>query len=269
MLLHSPEIKRTGYQENQHNQHRDNHHPTRHSRAEECPAETFDNAGHRVEAIQEPDRFRHERGRIHDRRGKEPELDDERDCVLEVTELYVQCREPEPYGQGCCESEKDENRQENDIDGRDKAIVCHHDNENGDRYTKICEGRENAGYWHDKAGEVDFGHDARVRHHARCRPGQPLRKERPREKSGKDEEGVRDSVRRDPGKPAEEEREDDHHEEWLDDRPENTECRLLVPEPDVPQREGTDELAVFPELVQVHRHPSLRRADDKMMGLLF
>lgn len=54
VLLHLPEIKCTGDEQHKNHPDRDQDHRARHRCPEERPAETFDNAGHRVQAVQEP-----------------------------------------------------------------------------------------------------------------------------------------------------------------------------------------------------------------------
>ena len=71
--------------------------------------------------------------------------------------------------------------------------------------------------------------------------------------------GYGTSVRREVREPAEDEREDDHREEGLQDRPGDADRRLLVADRDVAPDEPAQQLAVLPQLANVEVRPPRRR----------
>src|SRR6266850_712457 len=75
---------------------------------EERPAEAFDDPHERIETVERPPGPAHETGGVGDGRREEPELDQERNRMLDVAVLHIQSREPEPEPQSGDEGEEDE-----------------------------------------------------------------------------------------------------------------------------------------------------------------
>jgi hypothetical protein len=261
VLLHLPEVKCTGDEQQGNHPDRDQYHRPRYLGAEQRPAEPFDDAGHGIQAIEEPYRFGNKARRVYDRRCEQPKLDQEGDGILKVAVLDVQGREPEPDAERCGKGEEDEEREEYDIQGRDESVQRHHDDKDEKRKNKVHERRQDPGEGHNQAGEVDLGHDVGIGDHAGCGAGDPFGKQCPGKQGCENEERVGYAIRRDLGKPSEEHRKDQHHEERLDDRPEEAERGLLVPDLHVAPRERGEQLPVVPEFTEVDRDPFFRGAD--------
>src|SRR5919106_2729895 len=79
-------------------------------RAENRPAETRDDPGHRVQPEQRAPLLGHDRGRVDDRGREEPDLDQEWDSLLHVAVRDVEGRQPKAHAQGG-EDDKDDQRQ--------------------------------------------------------------------------------------------------------------------------------------------------------------
>ena len=77
-----------------------------------------------------------------------------------------------------------------------------------------------------------------------------MREELPRQESTKCEYRIRNSVRAYADEPSKEQTKDQHHQEWLDDGPQRSECSLLVSDFDVAPGEEIEELAILPQLTQ-------------------
>ena len=240
VLLHSPEVKHPGDEQHDDHAYRDEHHRAWRTVTQERPAEPFDHARHRVEAIPDSQRCRHEAGCIYDRRCKHPDLDEEGDGVLEITILDVECREPETDPKRGCKREQEEERQEHDFERRNVAIVDHHREKDNKGDRKIDKWRDDTGERHDQSREVHFGHDVRVRDHACRGPGQPFGKECPWEQGCQHKQGIGHAIGRDVCQTSEKDREDDHGQERLEYRPCNPEAGLLVPEFDIAQGKRGD-----------------------------
>ncbi len=111
--------------------------------------------------------------------------------------------------------------------------------------------------------EVDLRHEPAIGHDARAGEPHRAREVRPRQERRVREDRIRHAVRREVGEPAEDEREDDHREEGLEDRPGHPDGRLLVAHRDVAPDERSQQLAVVPQLPDVEVRPARRGANRR------
>ena len=110
--------------------------------AEDAPAETVDDADHRIEANRQS---RHCAGMTlalkADRRDVQAELHDERDDIAEVAVFHVQRGDPQARPEAGQEGEQHEDRQDSDLPAGQEAVPDHQHQQDGEADEEIDEAR--------------------------------------------------------------------------------------------------------------------------------
>src|ERR1051326_2212371 len=113
------------------------------------------------------------------------------------------------------------------------------------------------------SGKVDSCNQLLIRYQTVCRVRNSTREELPRKQRSEREQRIRNSFGRDSGKAAEEDAEYDHHREWLKNRPDDSQSRLLVANLNVAPRQKVNEFTVRPQLAWIKQPPAGSRLDFK------
>ena len=116
------------------------------------------------------------------------------------------------------------------------------------RDAEVDEAGEHGRNRDDEPREVDLLDEIRRADEAARRTGSGPGRRRSTEAGREGEDRVREAVGADAGELAEEDREDDHRHQRLEDRPRDSEGRLLVPDLDVAPDEEVEQLPVLPDI---------------------
>ena len=250
--------------------------------AEEAVFEGFDDGGDGVEAHEGVDRDAEEAHaaglaeRIDNRGGIHPELDQKTEEYLQVA-VFGRHRGDdgaEAEGQAC---------QHDDQQGEQQGVqveVCvavrveegvnqvDHDKE-AQLDGEAQQVADDIGNRHHQAREIDLAEDCGVGDEGIRGLGQALCKVVPHRRTGEVEKRARDAVGRDPGDAAEDNHIHDDGQGGLHDKPDRAQDRLLVLGDDVALDEQGTEVAVGPQLLEVHGEELVLGLDDDVPRLLF
>ena len=142
------------------------------------------------------------------------------------------------------------------------VVVRHQPHENRESHDEIDDWHQGGSRRQQHAREVHPGHERNVRDDAPARRRQRGREVRPEQESGIDEDRVLLALGGEVRELPEDEREHDHRQERLQDRPRDADERLLVANLYVAPHEAAEQLAVVPQLAQVEARPARGRPDD-------
>ena len=163
---------------------------------EECRAGILDDSHHRVDG-QEFRICSGDRGGVDDRSYEEEELNEERQCVTDVTVFYIDRGKDQSTANRCHESDEKEKRYEKQAaDVRRISIVEHQADEDGRSNGKIYELGDDRGDGEYEAREVDLGDDCLVADEYIAGVAERAREKLPENKTDIDEDRVGDAVRR-------------------------------------------------------------------------
>ena len=225
------------------------------------PAETVNYARHRIQSIEPAPSMRHERAGIGDRRGKHPELNDERDDIAHVAIKSVERGKPEADAQSGEEREEKKTGQPESSKSGENAVSKTENGEDNEADGKVHEARKNGGDGKNEAGEIHLGNEALVFDHHVGSHRESAGEIGPGNKSGKVENGIGQAVRGQLGKAAKEKCENQHGKYRLKDNPKDADGGLLIADLDVAPNEEIKELAVLPDFVEVKLEEAAGRLD--------
>src|SRR6266850_7061924 len=126
------------------------------------PAETVNDAGHGIEAVEPAPAVGDERGRVGDGRGEHPELDEEGDNVADVAIERVERGKPEADAES---GEKRESEKRGEPERGERGANTVGESENGEDYEadgEIHEAGKRGGNGKNQAREIHFGDEALV-----------------------------------------------------------------------------------------------------------
>ena len=125
--------------------------------AEQAPAESVDDADHRIDGIKETKPVRNNTAQKPDRRDVKAKLNNKWNNKAEITVLDHKSGDPQADSEGSCKRQEHKERQKRDGCRRHKAIPDHqHDKEDcGDQ--KINEAGYHTAGRDDEAGKIDLG----------------------------------------------------------------------------------------------------------------
>src|SRR6266513_1920478 len=213
------------------------------------PAETVNDAGHGVEAVEPAPARRNERGRVGDGRGEHPERDEEGDDVFHVAIKSVECGEPQADAKSGEDGEKQKRGQpERGKSGAD-AVSDDEDCEDDEADGEVHQAGKGSGKGKYEAREINLGDEALVDDDVGCHL-EGVGEIGPGDESGEVEDGIGEAVGGELGEAAEKESEDEHVENGLQDDPEDADGGLLVADLDVAPDEEVKQLAVGPDFAE-------------------
>ena len=123
------------------------------------------------------------------------------------------------------------------------------------RDEEIHQGSERGSDRHDDSWKVHPGNQLLISDQAVCRFRDCAREQLPWKQRSQREERIRNAVRRNSSKTAEENAEDNHHRERLKNGPDDSQCSLLIADLDVAPRQKVNELPVRPQLTRIQQPP--------------
>ena len=193
--------------------------------------------------------LRDEGDRIDHRRDEHQGLHEERQDLPNVAKLDVERGEERTQpGRGHPDEEEHRHGEQHAAQRRGNVVVDHQRDEDEAREEEVRDADERRRERSDQPREVDLGDDALIVDQAVARVRERRAEDVPVEQPDEREDRVVPVGRGDAGHLVEEEREDDHQEERLEDRPARADHRLLVADLEVAPGEEVEELAVGPEL---------------------
>src|SRR6266571_3737085 len=218
--------------------------------AGDSPAETINDAGHGVEAVEPAPARGDQRGRVGDGRGKHPELDEEGDDVADVAIKSVERGKPEADAKSGEEGEEQKNGQP-ERGKRGENAVCETENgEDDETDGEVHEAGKSAGDGENEAREIHFGDEALVFDDDVSGGLEGVGEVGPRDERGEVEDGVGQAVGGELGEAAKEKSEDEHVEDGLENDPEDADGGLFVADLDVAPDEEIKEFAVSPDFAE-------------------
>src|SRR6267143_5959544 len=214
------------------------------------PAETVNDAGHGVEAVEPAPARGNERGRVGDRRGEHPELDEEGDDVFHVAIKSVERGEPQADAKSGEDSEKQKRGQpERGKSGADAVS----DSENGkddEADGEVHKAGKRGRNGKNEAREINLGDEPLVVDDDVGGHLEGVGEIGPGDESGEVEDGIGEAVGGELGEAAKKESEDEHVENGLQDDPEDADGGLLVADLDIAPDEEVKQLAVCPDFAE-------------------
>src|SRR5690606_916114 len=143
------------------------------------------------------------------------------------------------------------------------------DSERGEKNEEEREGdeevdqfRENRGERNDESRKIDFLNHSGIDDETGAGVGHRIGKVGPGDEGDEGENRVGNAVGRNAGEASENDRENDHRENRLDDRPADSEDGLGVADFDVAPDEEVKQVAVSGEFLEVDQLPAAFRFDD-------
>jgi hypothetical protein len=220
--------------------------------AEEAPAETVNDANHRVQRVEETVLLGDDTGTEADRRDVEAELDDEWDDESKVAVFDIQRGKPETRPEGGQEGEENKDREEEELPAGQEPVVDHHAGDDGEADQEINERDDHSGGGDNEPREVNLADEVGIADEAVGGLGQGGGEEGPRQHAGKDHQGVRRSAFGGEFRDFPKDDGEDHHgEEGADHGPKNADDGLFVADRDIPPSKDGEELPVVPEVSPV------------------
>src|SRR5216683_3071888 len=207
------------------------------------PAETVNDAGHGVEAVEPAPAQRNKRGRISDGRGEHPELHEEGNDVADVTIESVERGEPKSGKSGANAINGSENGENHEADG------------------EVHQAGKSGGNGKNEAREINFGDEGLAVHDDVGGHLEGVGEVGPGDESGEIKNGIGEAVGRELGEAAEKEGEDEHVEDGLENDPQDADDGLFVADFDVAPDEEVKELAVGPDFTEAKLEKAARRLD--------
>src|SRR5216683_1442385 len=214
------------------------------------PAETVNDAGHGVEAVEPAPAQRNKRGRISDGRGEHPELHEEGNDVADVTIESVERGEPQADAQS---GEDGEGQKSGEPQSGKSGADTVNGSENGEDHEadgEVHEAGKRGGNGKNEAREINFGDEGLAVHDDVGGHLQGVGEVGPGDESGEIKNGIGEAVRGELGEAAEKESEDEHVEDRLENDPQDADDRLFVADFDVAPDEEVKKLAVGPDFTE-------------------
>lgn len=130
--------------------------------AGEGPAETVNDAGHGIEAVEPAETLRDQRAGINDGRGEHPELHEKGDDVADVAVEGVEGGGPQADAKSGEQREEQEGGEPDDVEAGANAVGEDDDEHHSEADGEVHEAGENGRDGEDEAGEIHFGDDALI-----------------------------------------------------------------------------------------------------------
>ncbi len=229
--------------------------------AGEGPAETVNDAGHGIEAVEPAPTRRHKRTGIGDRRSEHPELQNKRDNVFDVAIERIERGEPEADAESGEDGEEQKERKQGGGGAGLHPVKKSDADEDDESDGEIDESRENGRARKDEAGEIDFGNHALIFNDDVSGLLEGVIEIHPGNERGKIENGIRQALRGELGEAAEEKSEDQHGEQRLKDDPKDANGGLFIADFDVAPDEEIKKLAISPQFGEAEVEKTARRRD--------
>src|SRR5713101_3581978 len=225
------------------------------------PAETVNDPGHGVEAVEPAPARRNKRGRIGDGRGEHPELDEERNDVADVAIKRVERGEPQANPKSGEEGESQQRGQPQRGKTGADAVSDGENGEHDEADGEVHQAGKCCGNGKYEAREINFSDQALVVHDDAGGHLQGVGEISPGDKRGKIENGIREALGGELGEASEEKSKDEHGKDGLENDPEDTDGGLLVADLDVAPDEKVEELAVGPDFAEAKLEEAAGRLD--------
>jgi hypothetical protein len=225
------------------------------------PAKTVNDAGHGVEAVEPAPTRRNESGRIGDRRGEHPELDEKRNDVFDVAIEGVERREPQADAESGEDGEGQESGEPKSGKSGANAVGESEKGEDHEADGEVHQAGKSGRNGKNEAREIDFGDEALVVNDDVGGHLEGVGEIGPGDESGEVEDGIGEAVGGELGEVAEEESEDEHVEDGLEDDPEDADDGLFVADLDVAPDEKVEEFAVGPDFAEAEFEEAAGRLD--------
>jgi len=229
--------------------------------AGDSPAETVNDAGHGVEAVEPAPLLRDERAGIGDGRGEHPELDKERDDVLDVAVESVESGKPQTDAESGEEGEGQQGGEPKSSERGTNFVSGGKNGEDAKADGEVHEAGERRGNGKNEAREINFGDEALVVHDDVGGHLKGVGEVGPGNESGEIKDGIREAVGGELGEASEEESEDEHVEDGLQDDPEDADGGLFVADFDVAPDEEVEEFAIGPDFAEAELEEAAGRLD--------
>src|SRR6476661_6982931 len=212
--LHASEEKGTPGEERERGDTRDENHRARpRRRPQQRPAESLDDADHRVQRVQGAPSLGQQAAGIGDGRREHPELREEGHHVSNVSKLDVERREPEADAERGREGQRDEHRKPYDLRGGCDSVPPHEPEQHREREREINEAGEHGGERDRQSREIHLRDEVGASNEAVRRQRESRREERPRRERSVGEQWVGNAVGRYMSEASEKEREHEHREQ--------------------------------------------------------
>src|SRR5712692_7256285 len=225
------------------------------------PAETVNDAGHGIEAVEPAPARGDERGGVGDGGGKHPELDEERDDVADVAIKSVERGKPEADAKSGEEGQEKKNGEPKRSKRGENAVSETENGEDHEADGEVHEAGKSGGDGEDEAREIHLGDEALVFDDDVGSGLEGGGEVGPGDERGEIEDGVGQAVGRELRKAAEEKSEDEHVEDGLKDNPEDADGGLFVADFDVAPHEEIQQLAVSPHFAKAQLEEAAGRLD--------
>ena len=216
------------------------------------PAETVNDAGHGVEAVEPAPARGDERRGVGDGGGKHPELDEEGDDVADVAIKSVERGKPEADAKSGEEGKEQKNGEPKRGKRGENAISETENGKDDEADGEVHEAGKSGGDGEDEAREIHFGDEALVFDDDVGGGLERVGKVGPGDERGEVEDGVGQAVGGELGEAAEEKSEDEHVEDGLENDPEDADGGLFVAYLDVAPDEEIEELAISPYFAEAN-----------------
>src|SRR5882724_13286804 len=229
--------------------------------AGDSPAETVNDAGHGIEAVEPAPAVGDERRRVGDGRGEHPELDEEGDDVADVAIERVERGKPEADAES---GEERESEQRGEPERGERGANAVGESENGEDHEadgEVHQAGKRRGNGKNEAREIHFGDEALVFDDDVGGHLEGVGEVGPGNERGEIENGIGEAVGGELGETAEEKSEDEHVEKRLENDPEDADGGLFVADLDVAPDEEIEELAVSPDFAEAKLEKAAGRLD--------
>ena len=225
------------------------------------PAETINDAGHGVEAVEPAPARRNERRRIGDGRSEHPKVDEEGNDVFDVAIKSVERGEPEADAESGKDGEGQQGGEPKSGKSGADAVSESEKGEDHEADGEVHEAGKRGGNGKNEAREIDFGDEALVVNDDVGGYLKGVGEIGPGDESGEIKDGIGEAVGGELGEAAKEQSEDEHVEDGLQDDPEDADGGLLVADFDVAPDEKVKELAVSPDFAEAKLEEAAGRLD--------
>jgi len=217
--------------------------------AQQAPAETIDDADHRVKRIEQAPFLRHDAAAETDWRDVKPELHDERNDVTEVAILNVEGAEPEAGAESAGKGQGHERRQEQQVPVWEEVVPEHKPAHEDQCNKEIDEAGNHRAGGDNQSWEIDFGNEVGIADKAVARFAQRRGKELPGEHGAHHQQGVGDGDGRwEMGEASKDQSKNYRGDERSDDSPGDANDRLFVADQNIAPGQEVEEFAVTPKI---------------------
>ena len=234
------------------------------ARVEHGPAPARDHGGHRVEREDPLPLHRDLVDGEHHAREQRQDLEEHGDHVADVPVADVDGGEQQADAEHRHHREQDPKRRRQGLPaGRPRVVLPDEKDEHGQADDEVDERHTHPTEREQRPREVDLRDEGKVREEAEAREAESGGEVLHRQHAGDDEAGVGGVARREVRELAEDDHVDERGERRHENRPGDSEERLLVADGDVAPDERPEELAVMPELADVEAREPARRPDHR------